>query len=417
MKTLHIAPGDSAGGSLKQAVQLAGLDDEVLRFPDDLSCGPIDSDEPADRAAWWIQFHDHGSKVEARLREFWDRLATTDARLVVWFGRNAASELAFFLACADRLGERPFDIMDVQLPMVKAEDGSGVYPGRHVAVVGEDQLLTLFGTERPITAGEREEARQRWRRLRAENAPFRIVTETGLASAPIDVFDDWILSEATAEWRSAGRIVGDALAYHGDPYRQVGEVMMWARLAALVDEGKLVAHGDPLHRSAPIRLPGGSLPPPPQLLTEEIRQRFEALWQGKPPVSRWAANPLTRVAAGDIIHATSFGPFSKICLVVSVGGGFIRTRSIAQQLAIDFDIETGVGAWRDALFGDTPIECRIDSIEPLPLEVHNVLLGSDRKHRLSGDRKSWRHSEAEHQAWSFAEDFFKTHKLPGLDGA
>ncbi|MDF2119576.1 DUF1835 domain-containing protein [Roseiarcaceae bacterium H3SJ34-1] len=41
MKTLHIAPGDSAGGSLQQAVIDAGTDDEVLPWRDDLSCGPI----------------------------------------------------------------------------------------------------------------------------------------------------------------------------------------------------------------------------------------------------------------------------------------------------------------------------------------------------------------------------------------
>jgi hypothetical protein len=37
MRTLHIAPGDSAGGSLRQAIQIAGQDDEVLAFRDDLS--------------------------------------------------------------------------------------------------------------------------------------------------------------------------------------------------------------------------------------------------------------------------------------------------------------------------------------------------------------------------------------------
>lgn len=420
MKTLHLAPGMSAGGSLIQAVRLAGLDDEVLRFQDDLGCGPIEPYTPAARAAWWSEVYSDFdvAKEEAALAGFWERVATTDARVVVWFGRNSASELAFFLACADRLGDRPYDIMDVQLPMVRPEGGGDRYPGRHMAAVIEEDLRTLFGTERPITTAEREDARRQWRKLQGENAPFRVVTEDGLVSAPIDFFDEWILNEAAAEeWRSAARIIGNVLGYHGDPYRQTGDMMLRVRLVALVDEGKLVAHGDPWERSAPIRLPGGSLPPPPQLLTDEIRQRFEALWQGKPPMRRWTANPLTRLAAGDIIHATRFGPSSIICLVVSVEGGFIRTRSIAQQQVIDFDIETGVGAWHDELFGDEPIECRIDSIEPLPLEVYNALLEQDRWHRLVRDPKRWRENEARRRAWSTAEAFFRQHKLPAADGA
>jgi hypothetical protein len=51
MKTLHIAPGDSAGGSLIRAIRDAGRDDQVLPFRDDLSCGPIGSDDPSARAS------------------------------------------------------------------------------------------------------------------------------------------------------------------------------------------------------------------------------------------------------------------------------------------------------------------------------------------------------------------------------
>ena len=106
MKTLHIAPSDSAGGSLREAIEGAGRDDEVLAFRDDLSCGPIDPDDPAVRGAWWARYHsdsDAGNVIAA----FWNRIATTEDRLVVWFGRNSASELAFFLAMADRLADRP----------------------------------------------------------------------------------------------------------------------------------------------------------------------------------------------------------------------------------------------------------------------------------------------------------------------
>src|SRR5690348_799492 len=102
MAVLHIAPSDSAGGSLRQAVRAAGRDDEVLSFRDDLSCGPIASDDPSVRAIWWGQFCDP-SEVEADLRNFWHRFETACERLVLWFSRHAARELAFFLACVERL--------------------------------------------------------------------------------------------------------------------------------------------------------------------------------------------------------------------------------------------------------------------------------------------------------------------------
>src|ERR1700726_3397331 len=108
MRTLHIAPGDSAGGSLRAAIRDAGGDDEVLGWRDDLSCGPIASDDPAARAKWWAPFYGD-QDIEGDLKRFWDRIATTDDRLVVWFGRHSASELAFFLAWTDRLGDRPYE--------------------------------------------------------------------------------------------------------------------------------------------------------------------------------------------------------------------------------------------------------------------------------------------------------------------
>src|SRR5476651_831493 len=165
MRTLHIAPGDSAGGSLQTALRDAGRDEEVLRSIDDLSCGPIDSDDPSARTRWWSQFHSDAEEKDL-LAKFWSRVATADERLVVWFSRNSAQELAFFLAMADRLGDRPYDIVDVTTA-----------PGRfpRVASLAGHRLSTLLGSERSVTEQERNEAGAQWQRLRRENAPFRVV--------------------------------------------------------------------------------------------------------------------------------------------------------------------------------------------------------------------------------------------------
>jgi len=92
MNTLHIAAGHSAVGSLREAIREADRDDEVLTFIDDLSCGPIDTDEASVRAAWWGQFHSRGLEAGEILGQFWDRVASADDHIVVWFSRHCACE-------------------------------------------------------------------------------------------------------------------------------------------------------------------------------------------------------------------------------------------------------------------------------------------------------------------------------------
>jgi hypothetical protein len=180
------------------------------------------------------------------LDAFWDRVVRADDRLVVWFGRHSAMELAFFLACADRLVDRSYDIVDVterHSPSV-------------VSIIPEGGLRALLGSERPISVAEKEAARQQWRRLKAEDAPFRIVSDAGLVSAPIEQFDNLLLERATTNWRKSARVVGDAMGYNMEPYIQVGSLMLLTRIVALVESGKLLADGDPWNLQAcRVRLP------------------------------------------------------------------------------------------------------------------------------------------------------------------
>src|SRR5260370_36118279 len=98
---------------------------------------------------------------------------------------------------ADRLGDRSYDIVDVTSARSPA-----------VSLVLTDRLRALLGPERPVTAQEREEASRQWRRLRVENAPFRVVTPKGLVSAPVAHFDALLIERATPEWRKLGAVVG-----------------------------------------------------------------------------------------------------------------------------------------------------------------------------------------------------------------
>ena len=258
MKVLHVAPGDPAGGNLREALRLAGYQQDVLSFPDDLSHGPIAWGTSRERAAWWS--HVHEPRPEDDLEAFWLRLETANRRLVVWFGRHSASELAFFLALADRLGDRSYDVVDVtylQWTFTRPDGTSAVtQPVGAVGIVPTDQLLAQLETARPISPQEASNSGRLWQHLRSQNAPFRVVTPAGLASAPIDHFDSSILEQAAREWRSAAYVIGSTMAHNCDPYMQVGDVMVLARLVALVEEGKLLADGDPWDmRACRVRLP------------------------------------------------------------------------------------------------------------------------------------------------------------------
>jgi Protein of unknown function len=211
--------------------------------------------------AWWTRYYGDDWETEmAPLKAFWDRVATTDDRLVVWIGRHSALELAFFLAWADRLKERPYNIIDVtglRLPS-KRPDGSQALsePTAAVSHMPPYQLRSLFGSEQQVTAQEAAEARRQWRQLRAENAPFRVVTPAGLVSAALDHFDALLMEQVTTEWRKVARVIGGMMALNSEPYFQVGDIMLRARVTALIDQGKLLADGDPCDvHSCRVRLP------------------------------------------------------------------------------------------------------------------------------------------------------------------
>lgn len=244
MQVLHVAPGASAGRGLKEAIRIAGHQQEVLSFNDDLSCGPIAWGTSRERAAWWS--HLHAPIPEDDLAAFWRRVETTDERLVVWFGRHSASELAFFLAMADRLGDRPYDIVDVTV----------CQPAGAVAAIPTHRLVSLLENARPVSRQDAANAGQLWQRLRTHNAPLRIVTPVGLASAPIDHFDSAILEQAATGWLNVAYVIGSTMAHTSEPYMQVDDRMLLARLVALVEEGKLLADADPRDMKAcRVRLP------------------------------------------------------------------------------------------------------------------------------------------------------------------
>ena len=97
----------------------------------------------------------------------------------------------------------------------------------------------------PLDAAARGRYRASWARLREENAPLRILDDSGMVSATLTYFDDLLVSCTIERWRKAARVLSDALASFIDgPFYQVGEFVLLRRLRALVAAGRLESQGD-----------------------------------------------------------------------------------------------------------------------------------------------------------------------------
>jgi hypothetical protein len=98
----------------------------------------------------------------------------------------------------------------------------------------------------PLAPAARDRYLDMWRHLQDENAPLRVLNEGGsLMSASISFFDPMLLSYATHNWRKVAMVVGDGLAKFWDDYLvQTGDLVLVARIRALVTAGVLEAQGD-----------------------------------------------------------------------------------------------------------------------------------------------------------------------------
>jgi hypothetical protein len=181
---------------------------------------------------------------------FWTTLLSSPMRRVIWFSRRSAVEHAGFLECLWRLEDTPYDVVDATdlTPPQKAPDFG-------LCVLNPDYLRStgLFARAAALPPALRVEYRERWRHLRAENAPFRIVRDLKLVSAPMTIYDGLVLACASSEWQRTGIVIAKAMTKSED---QVGDLVLFGRLRYLVKTGALEARGNlALMGTSDVRLP------------------------------------------------------------------------------------------------------------------------------------------------------------------
>ena len=152
-----------------------------------------------------------------------------------------------------------------------------------------------------------------------------------------------------------------------------------------------------------------------------VRDPVQARLKGRSGPSRWAWNErkwrdghtvkdrktlLGNLAVGDVFHAESPKAPNLICLVVSVTETTIQARTVTSGEYLEFDRQTGVAQWVDEA-----VSCTIDSVAPLPVDIHNVILGLDRQLRLEQDARRVRFNDAEKQALIYLDAHYSSNRL------
>jgi hypothetical protein len=94
---------------------------------------------------------------------------------------------------------------------------------------------------------------------------------------------------------------------------------------------------------------------------------------------------LRSIAVDDLFHANASNGASLLCLAMGITPTKIVARNVATQIIYDFDRATGHADWY--VYG-THYTCMIDSVAPLPSDIHDIMLGLDRKYREAEYRRA-----------------------------
>jgi Protein of unknown function/Domain of unknown function (DUF1835) len=263
---LHFVFTASGAGCLVRALRKAGRDDQVIACFDDLSFGPINPPASSLRAKWVeselgrTDWHDLAGASE----RLWDDARFPDNRKVAWLSRRSAMEYAGFLEWLWRLGDAPCEVVD--LTNVKISYRPEHDPPRapelamSLGLLDPDRMLNdnIWDMAEPLQMAMRGRYRELWQQLQSEDAPLRVIDGDQLVSAPISFFDSTLISYVTDDWQKVARIIGHALASQMDDcILQAGDLLLVARVDALVESGRLEIRGESAHdmHVSEVRLP------------------------------------------------------------------------------------------------------------------------------------------------------------------
>lgn len=232
---LHITFSYSAAGSLKRALELLKLPEEVMALADRYEMGPIDPGDAKERAAWEVEEFGLDESIAgwSSAAAFWERVSTWPGRLVAWMSSRSVSELCGLHELLWRLPPANIHLIDVANADFRAGTPPGYDEREAFAIVREERIseLGLINTAVPIDDVSRATFRTRWEQLRQENAPLRVLKDDRLISAPMEYFDGEIAARITDTWQSCARVVGDVMG----SLRLNSDILVFTRVLHLME--------------------------------------------------------------------------------------------------------------------------------------------------------------------------------------
>lgn len=236
--TLHVALGDSAGESLREAIATRGLPGTVLVIPDDLSNGPLH--DGRERAAYWRAIYgddDVPDDVFAVWDDLQERIESNPQLLPVIWSTDAVSDSVLHRMVVWRLRNFAGDVASVNVTRLSGRCGLGIHEA--------DELKAAFDAHFTVVAPpERKMLEREFEALRDGNEGLRLYAQGGgILSVPADRLDHWLVSFVGDEWTRPAWVLGCCLA-RGDQRDRIGDYFFEWRIFELIRAGKLEATGD-----------------------------------------------------------------------------------------------------------------------------------------------------------------------------
>lgn len=248
--TIHTTFGPYADHALRPALKKAGYREYAVPLWDDFSLGPIDPPDATARWAWAkreLGLFPHSRKLFTKKNNAWDAALSPGTRKIAWVARRWAHEYCGFLEWLWRLGDQPCDVVDLHDVVVDRHHRDGTSERHSPHCLGslfaeEIHDNALWDLARPLPSDERRHYHDVWRKLRAENAAFRVWKNGELVSAPITHYDDVILGQAGPRSLKVAWVIRQPR--DADPAYEACEYVFHGRLHKLVEAGLLEAYGD-----------------------------------------------------------------------------------------------------------------------------------------------------------------------------
>jgi hypothetical protein len=261
---LHVAFGHSAAKSLRDALRDLGRDEHVAVYPDDLGYGPINPPSIEARAEFWseVMLFEDSPTIAEQTNAFWSDVATNVDNQVAWFSRLSVREYAAFHEYVSRCASPPRFVDVADVPFVNRDGTPSTIAAECFAFIGSEAFarMGLLSRVTRMTPSAFDDTRQRWTRLKQDDARLRVLDSSGLMSAPLTYFDEMIIASVssrldrvdgemveitTTDWQKCARVVGDALyRCNTRGFDQVNDSFVWFRLRELMETDRLDSKGD-----------------------------------------------------------------------------------------------------------------------------------------------------------------------------